>query len=88
MSIENIVILRDQIACKQEGLINNYYMGRRILIVVLWFVLFMLMLNVSLSMISTSNSIENVIGFLILVATTFISIKTRCLTTIKFRKND
>ena len=39
-------------------------------------------------MISASNSIGNMIGFLILVATVLISIKTKCLTTFKFRKND
>jgi hypothetical protein len=63
-------------------------MERKVLVVALWFVLFVLILNLSLSMISTSNSIGNVIGFLILVATVLISIKTKCLTTLKFRKND
>lgn len=63
-------------------------MERKILVIALWFVLFILILNVSLSMISASNSIGNVIGFLILVATVLISIKTKCLTTLKFRKND
>lgn len=63
-------------------------MERKILVIALWFVLFILILNVSLSMISTSNSIGNVIGFLILVATVLISIKTKCLTTLKFRKNN
>lgn len=63
-------------------------MERKILAIALWFVLFILILNVSLSMISASNSIGNVIGFLIFVATVLISIKTKCLTTLKFRKND
>lgn len=63
-------------------------MERKILVVALWFVLFILILNVGLSMISASNSIGNVIGFLMLVATVLISIKTKCLTTIKFKKND
>jgi len=63
-------------------------MERKVLVVALWFVPFVLILNLSLSMISTSNSIGNVIGFLILVATVLISIKTKCLTTLKFRKND
>lgn len=63
-------------------------MERKILVIALWFVLFILILNVSLSMISASNSIENVIGFLMLVAVVLISIKTRCLTTIKFEEND
>ena len=63
-------------------------MERKVLVVALWFVLFILILNLSLSMISASNSIGNVIGFLILVATVLVSIKTRCLTTIKFKKDD
>lgn len=63
-------------------------MGRKILVIALWFVLFILILNVSLSMISASNSIGNVIGFLILVATVLISIKTKCLTALKFEEND
>lgn len=61
-------------------------MEKKILVVVLWFVLFMLMLNLSLSMISASNSIENVIGFSILVAIILISIKTKCLTAIKLER--
>lgn len=61
-------------------------MEKKILVVALWFVLFMLMLNLSLSMISASNSIENVIGFSILVAIILISIKTKCLTAIKLER--
>ena len=64
-------------------------MERKILVIALWFVLFILILNLSLSMISASNSIENVIGFLMFVATILISIKTKCLTAIeKFKESD
>lgn len=46
-----------------------------------WFVIFIVLLTLGLEMISAPNTIENVIGFLILVATVLISIKTKCLTT-------
>lgn len=53
-----------------------------------WFVIFIILITLGLEMISAPNTIENVIGFLILVVTVLISIKTKCLTTLKFRKND
>jgi hypothetical protein len=55
---------------------------------VVWVILFTILLNVGFSMITMPNTIGNVIGFLIIVATVVISIKTKCLTTIKFKKND
>lgn len=53
---------------------------------VVWFVLFIALLNVGLEMVTVSNTIENVIGFFIVVFMVIISIKTKCLTTIKFKK--
>lgn len=56
--------------------------------VALWFILFLALLSVGFEMVSKPSTIENVIGFLIIVAIVIISIKTKCLTTIKFEKND
>lgn len=53
-----------------------------------WLVVFILSTNSGLSMISAPSSMENVIGFSIIIATVYLSIKTKCLTTLKFRKND
>lgn len=53
-----------------------------------WFAIFIVLLTLGLEMISAPNTIENVIGFFMLVATLYLSIKTKCLTTLKFRKND
>ena len=53
-----------------------------------WFVLFIALLNVGLEMVTVPNTIENVIGFFIVVFMVIISIKTKCLTTIKFKKHE
>lgn len=54
--------------------------------VVLWFILFIALLSVGLEMVSNPNTMENVIGFFIVAAIIIISIKTKCLTTIKFKR--
>lgn len=54
----------------------------------IWFVLFIVLLNVGLSMISASNTIENIVGFFIIIAVVIVSIKAKCLTLIKFKKNE
>lgn len=54
--------------------------------VALWFILFLVLLGVGFEMVSKPSTIENVIGFFAVVAIVVISIKTRCLTTIKFNK--
>lgn len=56
--------------------------------VAVWFVIFIVLLTLGLEMISAPNTIENVIGFFMVVATLYLSVRTKCLTTIKFRKND
>lgn len=54
-----------------------------------WLVAFILLINSSLSMISAPSSVENVIGFFIIIATVYLSIKTKCLTNInKIRKHE
>lgn len=53
-----------------------------------WFVIFIILITLGLEMISAPNTIENVIGFFMVVITLYLSIRTKCLTAIKFRKND
>ena len=55
---------------------------------VVWVILFIILLNVGFSMITMPDTIGNVIGFFIVIAIVVITIKTRCLTIIKFKKND
>lgn len=55
---------------------------------VAWFVIFIILITLGLEMISAPNTIENVIGFFMVVATLYLSVRTKCLTTIKFKKND
>lgn len=54
----------------------------------IWFVLFMCVLDLGLDMISKPNTIENVIGFFIVIIAVIISIETKCLTKIEFRKHE
>lgn len=51
-----------------------------------WFVIFIVLLTLGLEMISAPNTIENVIGFFMVVAILYLSIRTKCLTIIKFNK--
>ena len=61
-------------------------MGKVVVKVAVWFVIFIVLLTLGLEMISAPNTIENVIGFFMIVATLYLSIKTKCLTIIKFNK--
>lgn len=54
--------------------------------VALWFILFLTLLGAGFEMVSKPSTIENVIGFFVVAAIVVISIKTKCLTTIKFNK--
>lgn len=63
-------------------------MGKVVVKVAAWFVIFIVLLTLGLEMISAPNTIENVIGFFMVVATLYLSVGTKCLTTIKFKKND
>lgn len=56
------------------------------LILVVWFVAFMTLLTGSLSLISAPNTIENLLGVVVLAGTVAFSIKTKCLTTIKLEE--
>lgn len=53
-----------------------------------WVVCFLAALNTALKMISEANSIENIIGFIFLVATILVSVKTRCFTNLKSKKDE
>ena len=56
------------------------------LILVVWFTVFMALLTGSLGLISAPNTIENLLGVVVLAGTVAFSIKTKCLTTIKFKR--
>ena len=61
-------------------------MGKVIVKVAVWYVIFIILINLGLKMISAPNTIENVIGFFMIVATLYLSIRTKCLTTIKLER--
>lgn len=60
----------------------------KIIKLVIWFISFPILLGIGLEMVSKSNTIENIMGFFIIAAIIIISIKTKCLTINKFKKND
>ena len=51
-----------------------------------WFILFIVVSSVGFSMLNAANTIENIIGFIIMVYTIAVTINTRFLTTIKFKR--
>lgn len=51
-----------------------------------WFVIFIILITLGLEMISAPNTIENVIGFFMVVAISYLSVKTKCLTAIKLKR--
>ena len=61
-------------------------MGKVVVKVAVWFVVFIILITLGLEMISAPNTIENVIGFLMVVIVLYLSIKTKCLTTIKLER--
>lgn len=62
-------------------------MGKVVVKVAVWFVIFIVLLTLGLEMISAPNTIENVIGFSMVVAILYLSIRTKCLTAIKLERN-
>lgn len=54
--------------------------------VALWFILFLALLGAGFEMVSNPSTIENVIGFFIVIAIAVITIKTKCLTSIKLQR--
>ena len=61
-------------------------MGKVIVKVAIWYVIFIILITLGLEMISAPNTIENMIGFFMIVAILYLSIKTKCLTTIKLER--
>ncbi len=61
-------------------------MGRTITRIAAWFVIFIILLTIGFEMISAPNTIENMMGFSMIMAILYLSIKTRCLTAIKLRR--
>ena len=61
-------------------------MGKVIVKVAIWFVVFIILITLGLEMISVPNTIENVIGFFMVVTVLYLSIRTKCLTTIKLER--
>lgn len=61
-------------------------MGKVVVKVAIWYVIFIILINLGLEMISTPNTIENVIGFFMIVTVLYLSIRTKCLTTIKLER--
>ena len=61
-------------------------MDKVIVKVAIWYVIFIILINLGLKMISAPNTIENVIGFFMIVATLYLSIRTKCLTVIKLER--
>lgn len=53
---------------------------KKIIILVVWFIVFMGVSTCSLNMISAPNTIENLLGVAILVIVAYLSFKTECLT--------
>lgn len=61
-------------------------MDKVIVKVAIWFVIFIILIILGLEMISAPNTIENVIGFFMIVATLYLSVRTKCLTVIKLER--
>lgn len=57
-----------------------------ILKIAVWFVMLMGFINVSFHMMSQANTMENVVGFFLIIITILVSYKTKCFTTTKFKR--
>lgn len=55
---------------------------------VIWFVVFISVLNVSLEMISGPNTLNNIAGVFLLLITVYYSFKTKCLTSITLKQKN
>ncbi len=61
-------------------------MGKVVVKVAIWFVIFIILLTLGLEMISAPNTIENVTGFFMVVTILYLSVRTKCLTAIKLER--
>lgn len=55
---------------------------------VIWFVVFLAILDVSFEMISADNTFENIAGVFLLPITVYYSFKTKCLTSITLKQKN
>lgn len=58
----------------------------KLLKISIWFIFLIVLLDLSFGMISNSSTMENVVGFFLLVAIVLVSYKTSCFTTINFKR--
>ena len=59
-------------------------MYRKISLFIIWLVLALMIMTVCCELLTYSSTIANITGFFGMVALTMVSIKTKCLTFIKF----
>lgn len=57
-------------------------------VLIIWLVLFVAGMNFCLDMVSSANTIENLVGVIGIVAILALSHKTKCLTAIKIKKHE
>ena len=57
----------------------------KIIMFTVWIMLFVFIIDLCLNMVSSANTIENIIGVFGVVITTVLSYKTKCLTAIKIK---
>ena len=57
-------------------------------VLIIWLVLFVAVVNFCLDMVSSANTIENLVGVLGIAAILVLSHKTKCLTAIKIKKHE
>lgn len=60
--------------------------SKTVMLILAWVILFVLFLNTSYDLINKSSTIVNIVGVVLLVVTVLVSIKTKCLTSIKPNK--
>ena len=60
----------------------------KVIKIAVWLVLIIWGINQSFNMISQANTVENVVGFFLLVLIFLVSYKTKCFTSIKMKKKN
>lgn len=60
----------------------------KIIMFTVWIMLFVFIIDLCLNMVSSANTVENIIGVFGIVITVVLSYKTKCLTTIKIKKHE
>lgn len=60
----------------------------RYFILLIWLISFIALLDISLDMINNASTVSNIIGVCLLATIVWVSIKTKCLTNIKNKKDE